>query len=219
MSTLLEKAWEHREETLYKELFGDIGKNIYPLTIEIFTEAFKLACDPRWLTIGVFECPPHGDRKTWTYVTSGLSNPWEDEEPPEDLDEPSGLGVEYVFNTTARASWAIKLVQHVAAYELLISHGKITGRESIYLGDRIPVQILDQQDRPSAIQMVMVAEPGFVAADHKLLSGALQLVQLVGITEREAAFSRVNNAEALIEKLRAAGCYDVTDPWRATLEL
>lgn len=219
MSTLLEKAWEHREETLYKSVFGDLGPGIYPLTIEIFSDAFKASCDPRWLSIGVFECPPHGERKTWTYVSSGLSNPWEEDEPPADPEEPSGLGVEYVFNTTARAIWAIKLVQHVVAYELLVSSDKIAGRDAIYLGDRIPVQILDAQERPSAIQMVMVAEPCFVPADHDLPSGTLQLVQLVGITEREAAFCRANKAEALIDKLRSAGCYDVTDPWRASLEI
>ena len=219
MSTLLESAWEHREEILYKGLFGDLGPGIYPLPIEIFSDAFKASCDPRWLTIGVFECPPHGERKTWTYVSSGLSNPWEEEGPPANPEEPSGLGVEYVFNTPSRAGWAIKLVQHVVAYELLISAGQITGRDAIYLGDRIPVQILDAQDRPSAIQMVMVAEPCFVAADHSLPSGALQLVQLVGITAQEATFCRANDVAALIEKLRGADYYDVTDPWRSSLEL
>ena len=48
----------------------------------MFTEQFGCEqVDPRWLEHGVFKCPPNGARKTWLYVSTGLSNPWESEEP------------------------------------------------------------------------------------------------------------------------------------------
>lgn len=217
MTTLLEEAWEFREETLYRQLFGNAGPGIFPLSGDTFSEVFKTGCDPRWLTIGVFECPPHGSRATWTYVSSGLSNPWEDESPPDDPDALSWLGVEYIFNTTQQAAWAIQLVQYVVAYDLVLAHGMIPGREAICVGDRIPVQIRDADNRLSDLRMVMIAEPEFIRVEHRLPSGQFHFHQLVGITEQEAAFCRANDMKSLTDKLRAAGHLEVTDPWRGSV--
>lgn len=87
--SLLEESWEEREEKSYKDIFGDTGPGIFPLTNEFFDRMNARAVDPRWLTHGVLKCPPNGSRPTWAYVTSGMSNPWEADEP----EEYSGLGV------------------------------------------------------------------------------------------------------------------------------
>nr|WP_301539369.1 suppressor of fused domain protein [Methylomonas sp. ZR1] len=58
--------------------------------------------DPRWLTHSVFKCPPAENRKTWAYITSGMSNPWEAESP----EEYSGLGVEFLMEANTEAIWA-----------------------------------------------------------------------------------------------------------------
>lgn len=215
--SLLEAVWEHREEVLYRSVFGETGPGIYPLSADIFASTFGRSCDPRWLTIGAFECPPTADRPTWAYVSSGLSNPWEEDQAPEDPSTPSGLGVEYVFNTTAQADWAIQLVQYVTAYDLLLTQGSFPGREAIFVGDRIPVQIRDKTDRLSLIRTVMVVEPEFIPARHRLASGEFCILQLVGITEPEAAFARASGAPVLCDRLRIAAALDVTDPWRASL--
>jgi len=214
---LLEAVWEHREEVLYRELFGDTGPGICTLSADIFSGTFGKMCDPRWLTIGAYECPPTTDRPTWTYVSSGLSNPWDADAPPDDPSELSGLGVEYVFNTTAQADWAVQLVHYISAYDLLLNCGAFRGREAICIGDRIPVQIRDRSDRLSLIRKVMVVEPEFVPSRHQLESGELHLLQLVGITEAEAQHARTFDTSTLCERLREAGALDVTDPWRASV--
>jgi len=215
--SLLEAVWEHREETLYRKLFGHVGPGIYPLSSQVFSETFCRPCDPRWLTIGAFECPPTAHRSTWLYVSSGLSNPWEEESPPDDPSDLSGLGVEYVFNTTARADWAVQLVHYVTAYDLLLNSGAFGDREAISPGDRIPVQIRDRSERLSPIRTLMVVEPEFIQARQSLDSGEFYLLQLVGITESEAEFVRASDTSELCARLRAAGALDVTDPWRAAV--
>jgi len=153
--TFLESVWEQREE------------------VHLFKSTFGKSCDPRWLHIGVFECQPTAERPTWAYVSSGLSNPWELDAAPSDPSALSGLGVEYVFNTTAQAEWAIQLVQYVTAYELLLNHGSLPGRGPIEIGDRIPAQIRDRSDRLSLLRQLMVIKPAFVPARHQLASGGL----------------------------------------------
>lgn len=214
---LLETVWEYREEVLYRKLFGGTGPGIYPLAVDTFSETFGKTCDPRWLTIGAFECPPTAERATWAYVSSGLSNPWEAEAPPDDPSELSGLGVEYIFNTTAQADWAIQLVHYVSAYDLLLNSGAFPEREPISPGDRIPVQIRDRSDRLSLIRRVLVIKSELVPSLHQLESGELYLLQLVGITESEAEYARTTDTETLCERLRAAGALDVTDPWRTSI--
>jgi hypothetical protein len=213
----LESVWEHREDVVYRRVFGDTGPGIYPLSADLFTRTFGKSCDPRWLTIGVFECPPTVQRPTWVYVSSGLSNPWELDGAPDDPSELSGLGVEYVFNTTAQAEWAIQLVQYVTAYDLLLNHGAIPDHGPIAIGDRIPVQIRDRADRLSLLRRLMIIEPAFIPARHQLASGELHFFQLIGITEPEADLARASDTSTLCERLREAGVLDITDPWRSSI--
>ena len=68
--SFLEESWEEREEKSYKEIFGDTGPGIFPLSSEIFVRMNAKSIDPRWFTYGVLKCPPAGQRKSWSYVTS-----------------------------------------------------------------------------------------------------------------------------------------------------
>ena len=105
--SLLEDAWEEREEVVYPEVFGDTGPGIYPLSNDVFEQLDAQSVDPRWLTHGVFQSPPNDTRNTWVYVTSGMSNPWESDE----LQEYSGFGVEFVLETEQASTWAINVLQ------------------------------------------------------------------------------------------------------------
>lgn len=122
--TLLERSWEYREETLYRRLFGDTGPGIYPLDMDLLRNVFKQEqIDPRWLHVGVNACPPHGDRRHWIYVSTGLSNPWEGRH--EDGD--SGWGIELMLETQDEATWALTTLRWFTAYHLLLCHSRMPG--------------------------------------------------------------------------------------------
>src|SRR6266508_1598488 len=80
-SDWLEKIWEYREETIYPEFFGELeGEGIYTLSADTFLKTFgQETFDPRWLFYGVLIYQPSAKRNSWLYVTSGMSNPWDDE--------------------------------------------------------------------------------------------------------------------------------------------
>src|SRR5215475_117616 len=110
-SDWFEKIWEYREEIIYPEFFGEL-EGIYALSGDIFLKTFgQETYDPRWLFYGVFISPPSVKRNSWLYVTSGMSNPWDDE--PSTSSDLSGLGCEFVFETVEKGEWAILLVQNI----------------------------------------------------------------------------------------------------------
>jgi len=48
--SLLEQAWEQREQQIYKTLLGNIGEGIYTLPFELFKDQFGCeSVDPRWM--------------------------------------------------------------------------------------------------------------------------------------------------------------------------
>jgi hypothetical protein len=211
---VLERVWEYREEVLYRKLFSDLGHGIYPIPAAVFSEVFAQNPDPRWLHVGVFACPPSTGREFWTYVSSGLSNPWEQVSPVADVDSPSGLGVEFVFSTSAPGEWAIHLMHRVLAFELLLSHGRYPGREPLGIGDRIPLRGPIRPGTDSKLDWLLVCPPARLPGRHSLDSGYFVLFELVGATAREAAFAREKGLEALLERLEARRVRSLTDPAR-----
>ena len=102
---LLERSWAQREESVYPRVFGPLEPSIAPLEVALFRDMFgQSTVDPRWLHVGVMVAPPSGERRSWVYVSSGLSNPWDAEAP----DTFSGLGCEFVLQTMDRADWPKK---------------------------------------------------------------------------------------------------------------
>jgi hypothetical protein len=212
----LERVWASREERVYPELFGKLGPGIFPLDRETF-DVFKQEPDPRWLFTGVFESEPSSKHPGWIYVSSGLSNPWEQDGPVESSAEPSWLGVEFLLRMTEQGAWAIRIVQRIAAFEILLAHERFPGRDRLSFGDRIPLGGPMVPQSQSLLTHLLVAPP---ADDRKLFqleSGCVDFIQLVGITEREAAFGRENGLDPLLVLLRSGGAYEVTDPTRPSL--
>ena len=67
-----ESAWEHREEVIYRGLFGTPeGDGIYVVKPIFFSRFGDQELDPRWLHHGAFVFPPSAQRQSWLYVTSG----------------------------------------------------------------------------------------------------------------------------------------------------
>jgi hypothetical protein len=189
--SFLEESWEEREEKSYKEIFGDTGPGIFPLSNEIFDRMNAKGIDPRWLTHGVFKCPPNGNRNTWAYVTSGMSNPWETEE----AEEYSGLGVEFLMETENEETWAIEVLQTLMAYNLLLAAGQMGDYPPLDYGHRVPLALSE------SIKAMMFAYPINFPANFSIKSGSVDLLQAVGITPSELEAAKRTSSEEIKEKL------------------
>ena len=210
-----EQAWAFREESVYTALFGPLREGIFVLDAEHFTKVFRQdSFDPRWLTHGVFEFSPTGDRASWLYVSSGLSNAWEAEQP--EPDSVSGLGCEFLFQSPAQSRWAIILLQRMVAFQLLLAAGRFPGKGPLAIGDRIPLRCpIDGKDSKLTWVLLTAAAdfPGF----HQLPSGRFQFIEFVGITEDEAEYARANGNSELLHLLSIQKAWPVTDPGRRTI--
>lgn len=210
-----EAAWAVREEEVYPSLFGSHDSTIAVLTAHLFQNTFKQeSVDPRWLHSGVFEVPPNSSRASWLYVSSGLSNAWEDGSP--DPTGPSGLGMEFVLQTPRREEWAIDRLAHVVAFQSLISGGKYPGRGLLDLYDRIPLRC-PISGEPSELTWLTVGPPDGLPTSFQLPTGSVDILTIVGITETEAAHARAHGGDKLLEILRSGGAFPVTDAKRASL--
>jgi hypothetical protein len=209
----LEAAWEHREEVIYRDLFGSPeGNGIYVLKPIFFSRFGDQSLDPRWLHHGVFVFPPTSARSSWLYVTSGLSNAWEDDQPnPEAV---SGLGSEFLFQTPERFQWAIGQVLEILAFQLLLAAGRFPGKDLLTCFDRIPLHDSINPSGSSRLTHLLVCATTDEFPEQRLASGRFAFLRLVGISAQEAAFARERGAELLLPLLRRSGAYPVTDPGR-----
>ena len=189
--SLLEDAWEEREEVVYPEVFGDTGPGIYPLSNDVFEQLDAQSVDPRWLTHGVFQSPPNDTRNTWVYVTSGMSNPWEFDEPQ----EYSGFGVEFVLETEQASTWAINVLHTLMAYNLMLASGQMGEPGLLDYGDHIPFALSDD------IAAMVIAPPFQLPENIDIKSGRVDSLQIVGVTEAELTYAQETSSEALIEML------------------
>jgi len=214
-SDWFEEAWAQREETIYPSLFGELGEGIFTLDADVFSKSFRQTeIDPRWLRLGVFESPPNAHHASWLYVSSGLSNAWDDEQP--DPESASGLGCEFVFESTVRGDWAIRLVQNLVAYQILLSCGRYPGQPLLGLHDRIPVG--GALPVPgSKITKLMLVEPEPLLDSFRILSGRVTLLRIAGITEDEARFAKERGGDELLPLLHAADAIPITDPLRESV--
>ncbi|HRH77131.1 MAG TPA: suppressor of fused domain protein [Cellvibrionaceae bacterium] len=189
--SFLEESWEQREDTSYKEVFGDTGSGIYPLSNKIFERMNAKTVDPRWLTHGVFKCPPNGNRKTWAYVTSGMSNPWDAEVPA----EYSGLGIEFLMETEDEETWAIEILQTLVAYNLLLSDGQMGNFPPLDYGHRVPFALSE------TIKTMLFVRPVNFPSGFSIKSGQVDFLQVVGITHAELEAAKQSSSEEIRAKL------------------
>ncbi|MEP7706823.1 suppressor of fused domain protein [Paraglaciecola sp. 25GB23A] len=189
--SFLEESWEEREENSYKQIFGDTGQGIFPLSNEILDRLNAKSIDPRWLTHGVFKCPPTEQRNTWAYVTSGMSNPWETEEP----EEYSGLGVEFLMETENEEIWAIEVLLTLMGYNLLLANGQMGDFPSLDYGHRVPLALSE------SIKTMMFVHPVNFPSNFSIKSGSVDLLQVVGITPSELEVAKKTSSEEIKERL------------------
>ncbi len=206
-----ERVWADREERIFPQLFGPCSRGIFTLTPATFEPFKQPSLDPRWLTYGVIEFQPTPVRSSWLYVTSGMSNAWEDDEP--NPDGPSGLGSEFVLETTEQAEWAILRLQHLTAFQILTAHGRYPGHDPVRPYARIAQQgPINFQE--SELRWLILAPPVSFESEFALESGWVELHEAFGATEDEAGYARKHGGDKLVEILTRAGAFPVTDPRR-----
>jgi len=213
----LEAVWAQREEQIYPALFGPVSRGIFTLDQALFERFGQADIDPRWLFYGVLEFAPTEQRPSWLYVTSGCSNPWDQE--PHDYDPAgeSGAGVEFVLQAASPGDWAVTVLRNMLAFDLLLAHGRYPGREALGIGDRVPLQESIDGREDGLVRNLVLTEAEGIAAGFTLASGKVLLPSFTGITDAEAEFARANSSEDLIKRLRDAGHHPATDPRRASL--
>jgi len=226
-----ESVFAQRDERLYRQFFGKDGPQggtIYTLNEAAFRSVGAECPDPRFLTHGVFEFAPTRSHADWLYVSSGMSNPWGQTHETANPAEYSGLGYEFVLHVPERGRWPIQLLHWLMAVQLLVATGHLQG-ELLQHHDRIPLGgSLAKKD--GLLTHVLVASPAEVGlagapADDlpnyppqfQLASGIVDLMLLVGITEREADFARTQGVEGLITLLRHRHFFPRTDPARTSV--
>jgi hypothetical protein len=214
----LEEVWRIREEDIYPRLFGPLSRGIFPLTQQVFSRRFgPQEIDPRWLTMGVMEFAPTATRKSWLYVTSGYSNPWDDD--PADYDQAgeSGIGVEFTLASVDQADWAVERLQSMLAFDLLLRAGRFPPSQSFSLHDRVPLHgPIDGRPECLVRNLIMVEPEGF-DQEFVLPSGVVILVTFIGTTDAETALARTEGIDALVARLRAAGHFPSIDPNRRSV--
>jgi hypothetical protein len=211
-----EGIWAHREERIYPAFFGPLEKGIATVPAELFARLGVADPDPRWLHHGVLTSPPNGKRASWLFVTSGLSNPWGDD--PETVDQArySGLGLEFVIEAPEKVGWAYGVLHWLTAVQLLVASERLKG-ELVECWDRVPLRASIDPARESALRNLLLAEPLGYPRGFQLDSGKVDLMLCVGISDAEKQLAADQGGPALVEQLRRAGHFPITDPARASL--
>lgn len=214
----LKEVWRVREEEVYPALFGPRVRGIFPLQIEMFTGQFgQSEVDPRWLHYGVFEFAPTETRPSWLYVTSGHSNPWEQSPEEFDANGESGSGVEFTLATTEAGDWAIRTLQSMLAFDILLWAGRFPGMEYLSLHDRIPLRAPLNGDPACKLRNLVMTEPEGIPGEFQLPSGMVLLTGFTAISDDELGEAKQNGSTGLIDRLRTAGFHPVNDPHRRSL--
>ncbi|MCI0570051.1 MAG: suppressor of fused domain protein [Myxococcaceae bacterium] len=214
-----EQAWADRDEGIYPQLFPTIRPDVFTLDQTDSLQAWLESdiaevgeADPAWGAFGVRVSPPSEGIPVWTYVTSGLSNPFTvapgGEYSPEG---PSGIGYELVIHTPEEARWPILRLLDMMAYNLVCLR-------AFAPGGRFQVEgTLDGGDS-KLTGFVFLPSP-LAPEGFQLPSGRVQLLTAVGVTRNEMAFARSNGVDKLLDKLDTQGTGIATVPERDEVKL
>jgi hypothetical protein len=205
-SPLLDAAWKDRDTRLHACFGTPYRGQIATPSIEFLGRFFRLV-DPCWTNNGVYAYEPTPERTSWVLVTAGLSTPWDIDDvgslPASPEEVPSGLGMEVVLEVDDLDHWAINVLNGLMAYQIAVSIGDLEGRR-LEPHDRIPLKGMGLlPGGESMIQAVATTKP--VRFPHRVVcaSGSVDLLQIIGITRREYAWSIEHGITELLVRHRA----------------
>ena len=214
-----EDCWADRDEVEFPKLFGNLSESVFTLDQTDALQAWLESdiaevgeLDPNWGPMGVRVAPPTPEYPSWSYITSGLSNPFT-LAPGQDIKPGarSGAGYEMVIHTPEEEKWPVFRLLDMMAYSLVCLRAFAPGQ-------RFPVQGALDGGESKLGGFVFTVDPQRPAS-FELPSGTVQLLTLVGATPNELAFVRSNGHARLMERLVAAGSGYVTQCDRAEVKL
>ncbi|MGC4088738.1 MAG: suppressor of fused domain protein [Polyangiaceae bacterium] len=168
-----------------------------------------------WPGGGVYQYPARGKRSGVHYVTHGLAQPMDFDDPVEPADEPrSGLGIELVLSTPNESEWPVVVLFELVKYLLFAENARL-----FLPGHRIPASLLQQVDPSTQLTHLFGIASAEYESELLLPAGACTLVHLVGATmaeiERAKQHRGTTGTYILSETLRELGVGHVTDLKRA----
>lgn len=190
-----EEVWRLREEERLPALLGPLEPGIVTLDqVPSLSEPYA-DWDPLWSSFGVRRAATTALRKTWLYVTSGLTTPTYFARAAtmntKGARSPSGCGYEITLETPKDADWPALRLLSMMAYTL-------GTRRTFAPGHRWPFGGPVDGKRSSIVACVFVEDGEFV-----LPTGRAALLRAVGITAPELAFAKELGSEALVRLLEA----------------
>jgi hypothetical protein len=217
-SQLLLEAWEARND-LYRMLFGEYTSS----SPEKYAPPKVPTTDPSGVTesggsgdpgdedqrLTILTYAPDPQRPYWLYVTSGLSNPWYQEEP----DEVSGFGYELLMKAPMQAEWPAQVLRTMAFY--IFNHAaQLSPGMRVALNG--PVSVHTPSDLVNLFIWYADEAPD---AWYQLPSGGFGVFSAIGITDDECDFAeRVTAGTWCIQEvLRQLGFGQITDPNRKSV--
>jgi hypothetical protein len=210
-----EGIWEDREEKFYPSIFGPLDKGMFPLQEAAFKSIGVPLPDPRFLFHGVLVSPPNDFRKTFLYVTTGMSNALGADPKNIVLEEYSGLGFEFILETPERSDWAVAVLHWLMAVQLAVATGNLQG-ELIAHNDRVPVggPIDGKKSELNTLLITEPLPPSKYPGRFATAAGKVDLLVCIGITQREREFAASQGSPGLVDLLVHREIFPVTDPNR-----
>ncbi len=170
-----------------------------------------------WAGGCILRFPPQADRPAWHYVTHGLAQPDDPDEPHPTDDPASGFGIELIISTPSCAEWAPDLLLHLVRYLLFQPTARL-----IFPGDRFPCfgPLVPNTETPLR-NLLAVRSPRY-PNELLLPAGACTLVHLVGATddeiERACAWGAGSGGSEILERVfNTLGVGTLTDPSRTSV--
>jgi hypothetical protein len=139
-----------------------------------------------WCGGGIYQYPPHGNRSSWHYVSSGLSQPHIDDdanaEPiiDDDGQRYSGFGIELVISTIEKVAWAPDVLINLVKYLLFQKNSRV-----ILPGDRIPCNGPLVLETNTSLSYLVATTSTEYESEILLPVGQCRLVHLIGCTQGE----------------------------------
>jgi hypothetical protein len=141
-----------------------------------------------WAGGGVYQYPPNGERRSWHYVTSGLSQPSIDDDAmaqpvvDDDGERYSGFGIELVISTREKVAWAPDVLVNLVKYLLFQKNSHV-----ILPGDRFPCNGPLVLETTTPLTYLVATSSSEYETEILLPVGHCHLVHLIGCTQGEIA--------------------------------
>lgn len=216
---ILMRAWSCRDR-LFHELFGP-HKYSLPKKYEaprdaetaLVSDAFELAVlsgkSLNVKDISILACEPNELRPYWTFISSGLSNPWFGQS--EDV---SGFGCELVLKSKTPGRWALKLMRRLIYY--IISYSG-TLSPGVMMRIDAPLFADGKSELGGFVVWYVDEAPETI---YQLPSGQFGIFSIIGITSDECDFVETIDQYGcwcIQQIIRESGFDQCTEPFRTSL--